>query len=348
MAQDTLKNAQQSSVNLLFEPIQEQGQEERESLWQHAARNSELPDPYCSEPDWVMSYHLTHGRKRPMLMLFEHGNAVILAQEKMFNGEPVFVSPESSWLYDRPLLGADPLPLFFHAIDLIEKHFGKNQMPPIILGGIWPHHPLSNELLFNLGHIFSFFLYNQGKQCAASLEGGVDGFLSRRSPNFRAKLKKALRKAHAAAISYERVAPQTQAEVDATFSRMLKVEAQSWKGQEDNGILHPLAGEFYKELLRRQARKHTARVIFARHEACDIGFIFGGLTGVIYRGQQFSYDLHWKEFSIGNTLQYEQISWLCEEGALRYDMGPISGPKMSYKAHWTELIFPLESWILRR
>ena len=348
MVRETLINPRLNPANVLFEPIPETGQEERERLWQHAARSCELPDPYCSEPDWVLSYHLTHGRQRPMLMLFEHGNAIVLAQESMSNGQPVFVSPESSWLYDRPLLGADPIPLFFHAIDLIEKRFGQKKMPPIILGGIWPHQPLSNELLLNLGHIFSFFLYTQGKQCAASLEGGVDGFLSRRSSNFRAKLKKSVHKAREAGVSYERVAPECESMVRQTFDRMLKVEAQSWKGLEENGLLHPLAGNFYKELLRRQARHHAARVIFARHEEEDIGFIFGGVTGAIYRGQQFSYDQSWKSFSIGNTLQYEQITWLCEEGALRYDMGPISGPKMGYKAHWTELIFPLESWILRR
>ncbi|MBR3663244.1 MAG: GNAT family N-acetyltransferase [Desulfovibrio sp.] len=339
---------QELSPDVLFEPLPKEGQEKREQLWLHAARCCDLPDPYCSEPDWVMSYHASHGSARPVLMLFEHGNAIILAQENMANDQPVFVSPESSWLYDRPLLGADPIPLFFRAVDLIEKRFGKSQMPPIILGGIWPHHPLSNELLFNLGHMFSFYLYTQGKQCAASLEGGIDGFLSRRSPNFRAKLKKAVRKAREAGVSYERVSPASEADVDKTFGRMLTVETQSWKGHEDNGLLHPLAGNFYKELLQRQAKRGTGRVIFARHENTDIGFIFGGLTGVIYRGQQFSYDLNWKAFSIGNTLQYEQILWLCEEGALRYDMGPISGPKMGYKAHWTELIFPLESWILRR
>ena len=90
-----------------------------------------------------------------------------------------------------------------------------------------------------------------------------------------------------------------------------------------------------------------ARVIFARHEEKDIGFIFGGVARGIYRGQQFSYDTDWSRNSIGNTLQYEQITWLCEENILRYDMGPITGPRMEYKQHWTELVFPLESWILR-
>ncbi len=68
------------------------------------------------------------------------------------------------------------------------------------------------------------------------------------------------------------------------------------------------------------------RVVFATHEGRDIGFIFGGRLGEIYRGQQFSLDDAGRGMSIGNVLQYEQIAWLCEEGAHRYDRGPLIGP----------------------
>ncbi|MBQ7584693.1 MAG: GNAT family N-acetyltransferase, partial [Desulfovibrionaceae bacterium] len=103
---------------------------------------------------------------------------------------------------------------------------------------------------------------------------------------------------------------------------------------------------FYRQLLAAFAALNHARVIFARDEDQDIGFIFGGLSNNIYRGQQFSFSEAYKKYSIGNILQYEKIAWLCEDKIGRYDMGPISGPKMEYKAHWTELVFPLQSWIL--
>ena len=82
-----------------------------------------------------------------------------------------------------------------------------------------------------------------------------------------------------------------------------------------------------------------ARVIIARHSERDIGFIFGGVTNGIYRGQQFSFADAWRKASIGNLLQLEQIRWLCEEGATRYDMGPM----MDYKRHWTEQRFRIEA-----
>lgn len=99
--------------------------------------------------------------------------------------------------------------------------------------------------------------------------------------------------------------------------------------------------------IRRLAAQGTARVMFARHEGQDIGFIFGGMLGPCYRGQQFSYDAAWKALSIGNLLQVEQIRWLCEEGAVRYDMGTASGEPMAYKLHWTEAHPTSQTWFLQ-
>ena len=96
-------------------------------------------------------------------------------------------------------------------------------------------------------------------------------------------------------------------------------------------------------MLRRLAASATGRVMFARHGERDIGYIFGGLAGHVYRGQQFSYAADWKSYSIGNLLQVELIKWLCEEHILRYDMGPV----MDYKNHWTEQRRVVEAWVLQ-
>ena len=74
----------------------------------------------------------------------------------------------------------------------------------------------------------------------------------------------------------------------------------------------------------------------------------GGMAGATYRGQQFSYDEKWRSASIGNIMQLEQIKWLCEEGAKRYDMGPLLGYGMGYKSHWTERKRRIETWILEK
>lgn len=332
-------------MNIAFEPLPDILPAEALTAWHTSCQLSELPDPCCSEPPWVLSYHRAHGNERRVLCMQEHGNMVLFAEQR--DKETYLVPLESSWLYDRPLLGSDPLPLFFEALDCIEATFGPANFPVIVLGGMAPHHPFSNELLVNLGHTFAFFLLHESIQCAASLDGGLDTFLANRSANFRQKLKKACGRAQKAGILFERQSPTNHEDAHTCYQRMLAVEQKSWKGQEHNGILHPHTTPFYDLLLTQLAIEGKARVIFAQKDGKDIGFIFGGLSNKIYRGQQFSYAMDCAAYSIGNILQFEQIKWLCDEGCVRYDMGPITGEKMAYKAHWTELRFPLQSWFLR-
>ena len=125
---------------------------------------------------------------------------------------------------------------------------------------------------------------------------------------------------------------------------MLAVEHASWKGISECGMAESPSREFYGLLLQRLAQSGSGRVILARRDQRDIGFIFGGMCGPIYRGQQFSYAEDWAHASLGNVLQYEQVRWLAEEGAERYDMGP----QMPYKRHWTEIEQTTTMLFLRR
>ena len=124
---------------------------------------------------------------------------------------------------------------------------------------------------------------------------------------------------------------------------MLGVERTSWKGLARRGMDDRYSKAFYSGMMRRLAVSGSGRVIFARAEERDVGFIFGGLAGPIYRGQQFSYAEDWAPFSIGNLLQQEQIAWLAEEAVPTYDMGPL----MDYKRHWTESRTGMEVLLLR-
>jgi CelD/BcsL family acetyltransferase involved in cellulose biosynthesis len=68
----------------------------------------------------------------------------------------------------------------------------------------------------------------------------------------------------------------------------------------------------------------------------------GGVDGMNYRGQQFSFVHDWGRESIGNLLQWEQIQSLCSEGIERYDMGSV----LEYKVRWTEMEIQTESIVL--
>ena len=125
---------------------------------------------------------------------------------------------------------------------------------------------------------------------------------------------------------------------------MLVVEEMSWKGIGKCGMTVERSRTYYDCMLRRLAASGNGRVMFARQGERDIGYIFGGLAGDVYRGQQFSYAQDWKSFSIGNLLQVELIKWLCEENIRRYDMGPV----MDYKNHWAENNYPITAVVLQR
>ena len=196
-------------------------------------------------------------------------------------------------------------------------------MPRLVISGIRPDGRRAAGLVRRFDSHFQLLRIAGGLQSAASLRGGLDGFLSRRSANHRQKLAKAARRARQADIVFERHVPRDAGEADALYARRL-----------------------YAVLLRNLAQHGMARIILARHEERDIGFIFGGTTGTVYRGQQFSYHNAWKRWSIGNLLQVEQVRWLCEEGVTRYDMGPLDSEAMRYKAHWTERRLPIQTWLL--
>ncbi|MEZ6030775.1 MAG: GNAT family N-acetyltransferase [Hyphomonadaceae bacterium] len=260
-------------------------------------------------------------------------------------GSNIVLGPiERMWLFGCNVLGAA-------GVDLLEQLLRDSASEAAGLGrrfvvsGLDPDGPLAVAIRSRLSPYAAFRWVKQDVQCAASLEGGLDGFLSRRSANHRKKLRQAIRRAKAAGIGFERHAPASAHEAGAVFARMLAVERRSWKGIARQGMDGPMTRTFYGAMLRRLALAREGRVMFATHEGKDIGFIFGGMAGAIYRGQQFSFDDAWRDMSIGNVLQYEQVAWLCEEGAHRYDMGPLRGGLMEYKAHWTEIHLPMEAWI---
>ena len=311
--------------------------------WTHAAISTKQADPFCSSPAWQLAFHEAFSPKR-RLLVESSSDSVICFAEKVFSPSHVYLTPiESHWFFGCPLLGRYSVDLLIRTMESLASEYAPH-FPKLLISGIRPAGLLPRRLLKAFSKDFAIFLHSDGLQCAASLKGGIDGYLSRRSANFRSKLKKARKRAADRGIYFERVLPNSPEGSSAIYSRMLAVEEASWKGIHFCGMAEPPAREFYAAMLRRLSGQTQARVIMARCDGGDIGFISGGMAGNIYRGQQFSYDDEWKEFSIGNLMQFEQITWLCEEKAARYDMGPLVGQGMDYKAHWTEKRFPFQCW----
>jgi CelD/BcsL family acetyltransferase involved in cellulose biosynthesis len=166
----------------------------------------------------------------------------------------------------------------------------------------------------------------------ASLDGGVDGFLARRSRNFRKALRQALRHADDGGVTFESVRATTEAEAVALYDRIQAIEARSWKAQGGVGITSGPMRDFYAHMVRRLARHGRQRTFIARQDGVDVAYVLGAVFAGEYRGLQFSYDDAHARYSLGSLCQYHQIIELCAEGVARYDLGT----DMDYKRRWAE------------
>ncbi|RAU23251.1 GNAT family N-acetyltransferase [Paramagnetospirillum kuznetsovii] len=318
-----------------------------QSPWNTAAIKTRQVDPFCCTTSWQMSFHDAFSPNRRLLIRETSDSVVAFAEKAYFNNYTILTPIESMWFFGNPLLGPNSVDLFQDTLVDIEKFYGK-KFPNIMISGVAPKGVLYRELRSRFDGKFNFRKHSSEVQCSSSLNGGVDGFVSRRSANTRRNIKKSIGHASALSLVFERHAPSSVDDARNIYLRMLSVEDRSWKGHGRCGMTEPPADQYYWKMIKRLSFTKSARVILAVHEGKDIGFIFGGMAGTIYRGQQFSYDDSWKSASIGTMLQYEKVKWLCEEGATRYDMGPLIGHKMGYKASWTERKHNLEVWILSK
>lgn len=180
----------------------------------------------------------------------------------------------------------------------------------------------------------------------AALDGGIDGFLSRRSARFRANLRRALRDATRRGLLHERHVPDP-AQARALYLRAVAVDDRSWKGLANAGLRGTGLHDFYADMLPRLARHGSLRMHFLVEPMpggpVDVGYLFGGVapgdalapdhSGTTFRGLQFAFVERKELDSLGNLAQYHAIAALCEEGVQRYDLGT----QVDYKRHWGEL-----------
>ncbi|MFO1077486.1 MAG: GNAT family N-acetyltransferase [Planctomycetota bacterium] len=311
-----------------------------DSAWNRIAARGDHGDPFCCRTEWQFSFHEAFEPRR-RLHFRSRGDSVIGFAERRDARFGRLLEPiESHWMFGCPLLGPDAPAL----LAALGDELGADGDPPTpIVSGVQPESELGWQLIDAFRARYRIFAFEPTVLRSASLAGGLDGYLSRRSGSWRRNLRAQGRRAAAAGVRFERHAPTTSAAVDAIYARILAVEATSWKGIGNCGMAEPPSRQFYGLMLRRLSASGGGRVMFARHGDRDIGFVFGGLAGRTYRGQQFSYADDWAPFSIGNLLQVEQLRWLTEEGVERYDMGPA----MDYKRHWTEVETRIDTLLLQ-
>lgn len=271
-------------------------------------------DRFCSSSDWVLAARDAWAPGAPTLLARgAHGYALFLRRTEP-NGARLLTGFDTEWGFASPLVGHDGV-----AKELAAAIEGE-PWHAILLPGLVPGARLMRAVVAT----FRRHDVRMGPaltRWVASLDGGLDGYLSRRDGKLRSNARRAAKRARAEGISFER---------GGTLARAAAVERRSWKGRAGTGILVPEMRAFYGALLARLGDR--ARMLFARKDGEDVGYIMGGVRDGTYRGFQFSYDERFAHVSLGGLLQVEQIAALAEEGVGTYDMGI----DLPYKRRWAD------------
>jgi hypothetical protein len=297
-------------------------------------------DRFCSSSAWILA--ATAALMPPRAPFSFRGQAGYFAAMRGVHpaGFPYVEPVELAWGLAAPLIGADPAALVAEVVPLLAA---RRDWQLAIFSGMTVTGPQRRALDATLPARWERRRGQPTIRHVASLDGGIDGFLSRRSRDLRTSLRKSLRDAKDAGMTFESVrAPESEA--NALYDRIQAVEAKSWKSREGVGIHAGPMRAFYGTMLPRLCELGQQRTIFARLADRDVGYILGAVMAGEYRGLQFSYDADLADFGIGGLLQYHQILELCAEGIARYDLGT----EMDYKRRWAEDIMETEMLVLVR
>jgi hypothetical protein len=223
-----------------------------------AAARTEHGDPLCCRTEWQLSY-LEAFTPEATPLFRESGDSMVAFVDSSFpDGSRILLPLDQSWLYGAPLLGPDAIDLL---LELLAEPAMRELPPTLWLSGITPNGERHQQLVSALQRTHKLHVITSPPaplQCSASLEGGYDGYLSRRSGHFRRRLKSAERKASAMGVSFERCAPVSAEHAQRVFDRMLAIEYRSWKGIGSCGMEQPQSRDFYSRMLRATAVRTSA------------------------------------------------------------------------------------------
>jgi hypothetical protein len=298
-------------------------------------------DRFCSSSAWVLAAGAALMPPRAPFAFRGASGYFAAARGVHPAGFPYIEPIELAWGLAAPLIGRDARSLVDEVVPLLAN---RRDWQLAIFAGLTVTGPQRRALDATLPARWERRRGQPTVRHVASLEGGIDGFLSRRSRDLRKSLRRSQRAAAVAGLVFDSVRVSDPREATALYARIQAVEANSWKSREGVGISAGPMRAFYGAMLPRLCELGQQRTIFARLGDRDIGYILGAVMGGEYRGLQFSYDDDHAALGIGGLLQLEQVKELVAEGVARYDLGT----EMDYKRRWAEEIMETEMLVLVR
>lgn len=251
----------------------------------------------------------------------DEGNWLVFVERQQ---PRVYFPFESGWLFGCPLIGdIERLP------NLLIESAGKFLPSPcgFVIGGVRHGGELHSRLLEKSMLCRQIQEFPATDCMTIDLSDGVEGWLARRSRKFRRTMRNL--------PGREIIAIEDGSEMnpDAAWERMLAIQRQTykWKGGDDI-FLNESYAAFYRNLFDQVHSRDVLRLLFARKDEKDVGYIFGGVPGMAYRGFQMSYIEEVRELGVGNLLQLENLRRCAAEGVVEYDLG-MHAP---YKERWAD------------
>jgi hypothetical protein len=302
---------------------------QRREEWDEAVRVTPDIDHFCSASPWVFSAHQgLMGRRRAWVIKSGGGWAGLAFGEHPAHG--IYLEPlEALWGFACPFVGPDPGAVAAEVLALLR---GVPDWQLLLASGLGPRSPLLLRFAQEGLKVGQLGVAGVTTRLRARLDGGLDGYLSRRTGGFRRNLARARRKADAAGVVYTVVDDVGADDVDALWQRVLEVELRSWKGEDGVGIESGRMKAFYELMLPMLACGGSLRLVFASIDGVDVAYHFGGVWGDLYRGLQQSFDNRFRHLSLGTLTHARMVEAVCREGCRLYDLGQAIG----YKERWSE------------
>ncbi len=303
----------------------------RHDFDQLVAETSEI-DTYCSSSYWVIpATQALFPDHDPWIWRAETTEGYVTLAKGYHARIGHYLQPlEASWGLASPLIGTDVEALTDELARELQQYHHEWEM--LFLSGLFQESPQFQQLMNAFRPEYALGVGPSMSRHVASLEGGFEGYFSRRNSKFRSNMRRAERRADEDGIHTEYVADVPKADWREVFERILGIESHSWKAEEDSGIIGGPMRDFYRRMMPFLAEDDALRVVFVTLDGVDIAYCFGGVFGSLYRGLQLSYHDDYSEYSAGNLAQLEMIRGLCREGLETYDMGQA----MDYKSRWAD------------
>lgn len=337
--------------------------------WDRSALGMAGIDQWCSQSDWQFGTLRAFGQAGSDDLVLGNSTHLSVAFQplQVEDGRTAFVPFDSVWGFASPVVAnaaigtLSPTEVVRAFDDFAAWTAANPDWRILAFSGLEPGSGLESYLANSFSTFGTLHVGSSTIRCAASLDGGVEGFLGRRTASFRRNLRQAARRADEHGLSFS-IADDV--DPDRLLKRLHRVERRSWKGREGSGIESPDMATLYDTIVRSLHVKGAVRCVFARRAGADIGFILGGVLGDTYRGLQLSYIEPARRYSVGSLLQWHEVQRLCGLGeqsrdavadvqaaiarsgqkVMHYDLGM----DMEYKRHWGELTPTTRSLLVMR